>query len=716
MASPLRSSANRIIVATAAALFVVTAAVFAPALFNGFVNYDDPDYVTSNAHVKAGLNAAGVRWALTANVASNWHPLTWMSHMLDVSLFGLAPAGHHATSVLLHALVAALAFLALRRLTGALWPSAACAALLAFHPLRVESVAWVSERKDVLCSVFFFLTLWAYARYCDASKWHGHLARDRVVGAFRPGPGTQDASAVAASAGRPWLWYSLALLSFALGLTAKPMLVTLPCVLVLLDFWPLGRVRFACVPVSAGTANAAPKSPGAGCPHPVLLFVEKLPFLALAIASSKITYVVQSASGAVTADLPFGLRLANAVMAVPRYLGKIFWPTKLAVLYPHPGHWAAAAVFGAAAAVLALSVGALAQWRRRPWVTMGWLWFLGMLIPVIGLVQVGLQSIADRYTYLPVIGLDVAFTWTVVEFVGSRRRALAAITSVLLAALALATSAQIRVWKNPITLFTHTIATAGQGNYLAYDNRGIARSEAGDVDGAIADFNQALRFKPDYPNANNNLGRALAARGQLPEAIAHYRTALRANPEMLEVHNNLANALSDAGRIDEAIQHYEYVLQRQPDHLNALNGYAAALAMKGNLAQAQRELERVLQLDPRNLGALGNLGNVYAMLGKHDEAVALYRRALEKNPNDAMIRYNLGNALTGQGRLDAAVEQYRKAIALSPVNPDAHATLGSTLARLGRRDEAVRELEIALQQRPGHPQARAWLDALAGRH
>ena len=352
----------------AAGLLVATLLIFARAIGNGFVNYDDPDYVTANAQVQGGITVAGIRWALTSGVASNWHPLTWMSHQLDVTLFGLDPRGHHATSVLWHALNAALAFLALRRLTGSVWRSAFCAALFAWHPLRVESVAWVSERKDVLSGFFFFAVLWLYA---------GYVRRRRD--------------------GLPWLAaYVATLAAFALGLMAKPMLVTLPCLLLLLDFWPLRRVELA---RGAGSTWAR-------------LVLEKLPFFVFVIASAAVTYHVQKAGGSVTAQLSLGDRLGNAVIAVVRYLGTFLLPVDLAVLYPHPGSWPARKVVAALLVVGGLTAAAVWQLRRRPWIAVGWFWFLGTLVPVIGLVQVGLQSMADRYTYLTIIGVQVAAGWS----------------------------------------------------------------------------------------------------------------------------------------------------------------------------------------------------------------------------------------------------------------------------------------------------------------
>ncbi|PTX90665.1 tetratricopeptide repeat protein [Opitutus sp. ER46] len=687
-AVPLRRRASALM---ALGLALLTALLFARACGNGFVNYDDNLYVTGNEHVLAGLTPESVRWALTAEVVSNWHPLTVLSHQLDVTLFGRNAAGHHATSVLLHALNAALAFLVLRRLTGAYWRSALVAALFAWHPLRVESVAWIAERKDVLSGCCFFLCLWSYTAYVERRR--------------RGAPA--------------WGWYGLTLLTCGLGLTAKPMLVTLPCLLLLLDFWPLRRFGGAAVAtVGAEEAKEAPPATLAS------LLLEKVPLLLLAGAAAVVTYLVQADSGAVSGALGLGARLANAVIAVWRYVGHLLVPTDLAVLYPHPGHWHPGLVWLAATGLVAVTVAVLWRARREPWLAVGWCWFLGMLVPVSGVVQVGLQAMADRYTYLPAIGLTIIAVWGGAELLERRRAGagrpdaprhlgggVVVAVVLVLGAFAVATVRQIGVWRDSLTLFNHTLAVAGEGNYLAYDNRGVAYGEAGQAELAFADHQKAVALRPEYPDANNNLGRALAARGRFQEAIAHYRVALKGKPNQLEVHNNLANALADTGALDEAITHYRFVLERAPRHVNARNGYAVALAMQGRVPEAERELREVLRLEPGNAGALSNLGNVCAMSGRREEAIALYTRALDVQPRDGAVLLNLGNLQVELGQLDAAQGSFRQAVALRPGNPDAHAALGLVLDRLGRRDEAIREWTIALQQRPDSPRVRAWLDA-----
>lgn len=652
--------------AVVAVLFLGTLLLFGRAVFNDFVNYDDPDYVTANAHVRAGLTWAGVRWAFFSSDVSYWHPLTWLSHMADWQLYGERPAGHHATSIAWHALAAAMAFLALRRLTGAFWTSAVGAALFAWHPLRVESVAWVAERKDVLGGFFWLLALWAYAGY----------AEKRRAGI------------------RAWGSYTLALGAFAAGLMSKPMLVTLPCVLLLLDFWPLGRV-----PVGARLAAWR------------ALIVEKIPFFALSFAVAAITVVAQKNVGTLSTVLSFDARLANAAVAVVRYVGKFFVPVNLAVLYPHPGTWPPEKVAFGAVFVLGATALAVAQMRRRPWLLAGWLWFLGALVPVSGLVQVGIQSMADRYTYAPILGLQLALLWTVREtLTPATRRIWACVAAVVLAACAVRTVDQLGVWKNSLTLFGHTVAVT-EKNYLAWNNHGTAQSAAGRIDEAIADYRRSLAIKPDYAEANSNLGSALDGQGRAKEALPFLRAAVRLKPGLLEAHLNLGTALADAGEFDEAFAEFETVLARQPDHAKALDNYGVALAMSDRLPQAIAKIEAALRLQPDDAGAHSNLGNALSLSGQNDAAIAHYRRALELKPGEAQTHNNLANAYIALGRLDEAVASYERALSLRSINPEAHANLGGVLLRLGRRDAAIAHLRTALQQRPDYAQAKAWLDA-----
>jgi tetratricopeptide (TPR) repeat protein len=668
------------------ALAAVTLALYWPIAAHDFVNYDDPDYVTANPHVQTGLNWENVLWAFTTGHASNWHPLTWLSHMLDAQLFGQWPGGHHVVSLVFHAANTLFLLLFLNCLTGRLWRSAMVAALFAWHPLHVESVAWVSERKDVLSMFFALLSLWAYAKYAATTSKAYPAATS---------PQTSHAPRFANSA------YWLALALFALGLMSKPMLVTLPCLMLLLDFWPLARWH--------GSEN-----------QPATLWrrlvLEKAPFFLLAVGSGVVTFLVQQKGGAVSTSISLAARAGNAVVSYARYLGKTFWPDDLSVLYPHPGHWPMASVIGSIILVLMISGLAFVLRRRRPWWFVGWFWFLGTLVPVIGLVQVGIQSMADRYTYLPHIGLFIALVWGLCEWLAERPgriQALALATAVSLVACALFTLRQVRFWHDSETLFRQAVQVTAS-NYLAFNNLGFYLSARGKVDEAMRCYEQSLKINPFYEDALNNLGHALAGRKRYADAITFYQRALRVRPDHVEVHNNLGNALSDTGQTDEAIGHYRFVLERLPDHADAHNNLGIALAMKGQLAEAVPHFRAAIRLKPGYASAHSNLGNALAVQRQLDAAAGEYREALRLNPADAQAHNNLGNVLAEQGDLDEAVRHYNEALRLNADNPEAHFNLAQALVRLSRRAEAIPHLQEALRLKPDYPEALRQLTALTG--
>ncbi len=555
------------IVLAALALAGATWAAFAPALANGFVSWDDPDYVTANPHVRAGLTAAGVRWAFGMHAtAGNWHPLTWLSHMLDATLHGDDPAGHHRTSVLLHAANAALALLALLALTRRFWPSFACAALFALHPLRAESVAWVSERKDVLSAFFGLCALVAYAGW-----------------ARRGGAGR----------------YAAVCLCLALGLLAKPMLVTLPCVLLLLDVWPLGR------------AGALAAGPGAVGPErrrsPRALALEKLPLVALALASAWLTVRAQAAVGAIQGveKLSLSARLLHAPWAVLRYVALCVWPHDLACFYPHPAvvrpellapssplPWVALAV------VLALCAAAWRARRALPSLPVGWLWFLGMLVPVLGLLQVGGQSIADRYTYLPSIGLSLAVVFPLARLArGPASRALlAAAACVALALLARATRAQCATWRSSETLFARALSVT-RANYKAHNSYGVVLEQAGRVEEARAQYEAALAIRPEHPQALTNLGKYWFEHGQPARAEELFRRAVLAHPRLVSALGNLAVVLLSGGRLEEGVALLERALAIQEASPANHRNLGLALRSLGREEEAQAHLERAAALE-----------------------------------------------------------------------------------------------------------------------
>jgi tetratricopeptide (TPR) repeat protein len=724
------------------ALALVTFAIYAPVARHGFVDYDDSDYVLANPHVQGGLTRANMAWAFTTGHASNWHPLTWLSHELDCQLFGERAGAHHLVNVLFHVANTLLLFLLLRRATGALWRSALVAALFALHPLHVESVAWVSERKDVLSALFFLLTVWAYVRYAE-ERSSGVLecrnmgkseARNRESQIHSSPPPTLPSASnpsihqsinplIPSSAAR---FYALSLFFFALGLMSKPMLVTTPFVLLLLDYWPLRRVR----------------SPA------FKLVLEKVPFFLLSAASSVITFVVQRKGGAVSSltTLSLGARAANAVVSYARYLGKTFWPVNLSVLYPHPGHWPAWRVSASAVLLLAICAGVLVLGRKRPYLAVGWFWFLGTLAPVIGLVQVGMQSMADRYMYLPLIGLSMAVVWGVAGVIGNESdQTLAALTgaqlrgdapapsppgprpgfgsvpafglavaALLLCLCALLSSSQLRYWRNSETLFRHA-TEATSANYLAYNNLGFYLSKHGQTAEAMRDYQKSLEINPAYADALNNYGFALAGQKRYREAIGYYEAALRNHPGDVEIENNFGNALSELGQLDAAIGHYLSALRQNPDHADAQNGLGITLAMQGKLDEAIPHFRAALRAKPGYASPHSNLGNALAAQRKFAEATTEYEEALRLEPNDARSQNNLGNVLAEQGRLEEAIVRYTRALELNADNPEAQFNLGMALLRRGERASALPHFTAALRLKPDYAEARKQLEALGMR-
>jgi len=531
-------------------LTVATLSVFWSVRNHDFVNYDDQLYVTENRQVQSGLTWSGVLLAFATTDASNWHPLTWLSHMLDYEIYAMNPAGHHLTNLVFHIANALLLFLVLHRMTDGLWPSALVAALFAVHPLHVESVAWVAERKDVLSTFFWFATTWAYLRYVDQRGF-----------------------------GR----YVLALLLFALGLLAKPMLVTLPFTLLLLDYWPLGR--FGSQRPASASISHVEKSSDSGAFAISHLLLEKVPFFVLSGVSSVVTLFVQGQGGSVASfeSLPLGLRAANAVVSYVRYIGKMAWPVELSVLYPlNPqlglvfSMWQVAGSCG-----LLLSITGLAIWTRRrlPYLMVGWLWYVGTLVPVIGLVQVGVQSMADRYTYIPLIGLFIVTAWGMADVVGGLRYRKSLYTTtagIVITVLMVCTYRQVQTWRNTIVLFSHALEVTAD-NCSAHYNLGTALAKQGHLEEAIDNFSEAVRIQPFHANAHNNLGLAFAQQGRLEEAIEKYLKALEIRPDSPQAHFNLGNALARKGDFHKAIEHFQEALRIKPDYVKARHNLSLAL-------------------------------------------------------------------------------------------------------------------------------------------
>jgi protein O-mannosyl-transferase len=577
------------------ALSLATLAVYWQTSEHDFVAYDDDQYVYANSIVKAGITASGVRWAFTTFFYANWHPLTWLSHMLDCQLFGVNAEAHHVINLGFHLASALLLFGVLLRMTRQPWRSSLVAGIFALHPLHVESVAWISERKDVLSTFFAILTLLLYVRYTEVSTTRRYVAMAFV---------------------------------FALGLMAKPMLVTLPIVLILLDLWPLRRLDWP--PTS-----------------PVMrhLTWEKTPLFAMSAVSSILTFLAQRNYGSVIAlnRLPLPARLANAAVAYVSYIAKACWPVDLAVLYP-AYELAAEKVAAACLILITATVGAWLSAKRRPYLLVGWLWYLLMLVPVIGLVQVGLQSMADRYTYLPLVGLSLAVVWGVADFVKGRyflRAISAALAVVVLLALSANAYRQVGYWRSSQTLFEHTLAVT-RGNYIIHNNLGVTLAGQGRHEEAISHYRKALAIAPDYPDAHANLGKELLKSGKFGEALPHLVEALRLKSDQPQVHADLGVLLAAQGNFEEARQHLQESLRLSPQNPEGHSNLCFVLQRMGRLDEAINHCSEALRLKSDLLDARFNLGTALAAQGKKADAVVELSRVLAANPDYPGARSAIG--------------------------------------------------------------------------
>jgi protein O-mannosyl-transferase len=605
------------VVAICGLLLLAVGLVFGQTVHHEFVNLDDRANVCLNPHVNGGVTAEEVKWAFTHRYVACWMPLTWISHMLDCQIYGLNAGGHHLTNVLLHAATSVLLFLVLRQMTGRLWPSAFVAAVFAIHPLRVESVAWVTERKDVLSGLFFVLTLGAYAGY----------VRHRFS----------------------FVRYGVVIVLFALGLMAKPMLVTLPFVLLLLDYWPLGRWT---------------------APNAVRLVLEKVPLLALTALSCVMT-IWAAAEGVNLLDHRFTLswRVGYALTSYVSYLGMLFNPANLVTPYPRPSLdlplWK---VFGAGLVLVVLTLAALAARRRHPYLPVGWLWYAGMLLPVSGVLQFSAVTMCDRFTYLPQIGLCLALTWGFADALRSRpcrRLACGTVAVSLVAVLAGLAWRHTSFWRDSVTLWNHALARTSR-NGMAHQLLGEVSLRLGQIDKGIDQYQAAIAIEPDHAPCHYNLGVALAGVGRLDEAIEHYQTAARLQPNDVMSHYNLGVALASAGRLDEAIERFQQALRLQPTLAEAHNNLGCALYQQRRFDLALSHFREALRLDPKSAEAHLNIGTVWQYYGRLDDAITEYQRALRADPDFSRAHYVLGVALAKRGKPDEAVVHYRRALAIDP--------------------------------------------------
>ena len=659
----------------------LTLAAFWPVGHLGFIIYDDHVYVSENQHVQTGITADNVRWAFTSRDCSNWHPVTWLSHMLDCQLFGLKAGGPHWVNLGFHLANTLLLFIVLRQMTAAVWRSAFVASLFALHPTHVQSVAWISERKDVLSAFFFLLTLLAYTRYVTSGKWQ--VTRTDST----PSPVTRH----------PSLYYALALLFFALGLMSKPMLVTLPVILLLLDFWPLGRSA-ECGVRSADWKNAVQL--------PVLrrLLWEKVPFVALSVGSSIVTFWAQQAGGAVMAlgALPWYWRISNTLVFYVDYLGKMFWPVNLAILYPYPYvQIPTVEIVSSGLLLLVLSVFCIRQARRQPWLLAGWFWFVMMLVPVIGLVQVGIQAIADRYTYLPSIGLFIAVAWSMAGVASvSRfwRAARAAGAMALVLACLMDTRYQLRYWRNSATLFTHALAVTGE-NPAVQLHLGMALVESGDLDEAARNYRAVVKRLPDYEDGHYGLGYVLIHQKKYEEARVEFGEVLRLNPNNPFARKFYGDTLATQGKYAEAGAEYTAALQLKPDDAVIRNAVAFA-SEQIKVDQVLTNLYNILKTQPtpevhvQIAVILTTRGEFRDAAGHYLEALRLKTDAPEVLNNLAWLLATCPDATVRDGA--QAVKCAERACELTDYKQTIFVgTLAAAYAEAGRFDEAIATAEKA---------------------
>lgn len=626
----------------AVALAVATAAIYAPVRSHLFVALDDPMYIAENPHLLGGLTWSNIVWAFTTGYAANWHPLTWLSHLVDVTLYGLNPAGHHLTNVAFHVVNTVLVFLVLLRLTKSdddrsrLWRCAFVAAIFAVHPLHVESVAWASERKDVLSTCFGLAAIWAYAGYVATPDWRR---------------------------------YALVCACFAFALMAKPMLITLPLVLLLLDFWPLSR------------------------PMTARLWVEKIPMFVMAAASSVVTLAVQRTGGALGGNdsLPWMERAGNIAVSYVAYLRKTLWPVDLAAFYPYRANVPAWQIAAAASLIAVVSALAIQQRRRRPYLFVGWFWYLVMLLPVIGIVQAGIQSMADRYMYLPLIGPSIVAAWGLPALADrwpDVRRSLPAAAGVVLFACTLVTEQQLTYWQDSVALWQRVArVTLGQDDQQAQDT-------------VVA----MLRSRGREAEISEHFGRTGGAPGSAP--------MMRADSYSAEWHYDEGITLAQQGKFNEAIDAFSAALALKPDYLEAMTHLGMALAAAGRTDEAIARDEEALRLAPDQAVVHSNLGALLAGRGRTAEALEHFKDAVRLQPTLAEAQDNLGLALAQQDRVDEAAAHFAEAVRLRPDMVAAHVHLGIAFAKQDKIEDAKRELTTALRLDPKNQEARATLDAI----
>ncbi|RJP89665.1 MAG: tetratricopeptide repeat protein [Desulfobacteraceae bacterium] len=692
-------------------LAVVTLAVYWQVHEFEFISFDDDIYVYENEHVKNGFTDDALLWALNpvSSDGAYWHPLTWLSHMIDVELFSLNAGAHHLVNLLFHVVNVLLLFLALQLMTGEAGKSAFAAALFALHPINVDTVAWVAERKNLLSTTFWMLTMLAYIRYAR---------KPNIVR------------------------YLLVFSTLALGLLAKPMLVTLPCVFLLMDFWPLGRIRWS---------QTLPISPVADIYHPfqwhgiIRLGLEKVPLFALAficIGLSLISLQSGDAAAGPATGPPLLLRWENAIVSYAVYLWKLVWPVNLAFYYPFPASIPAWQTTASCLLIVIVTVAAFHRIHKTPYLAMGWFWYIGTLVPVLGLIQGGLwPAMADRWAYVPFIGLYIIIAWGSADLLaawGFNKKAIIFPAAALLCLISFLSFRQAGHWRNNRSLYSHAI-TATDNNFVAYNNLGNVCQAEGQTEAAIREYkkslesnpvytiamfnlgvvmyaekryeeairylSQALKLDPDYADAHNTLGQILIATGRPEEAIPHFLASIAIKPDNEKAHNTLSALLTGLGRYDEAVSHARQAMHIQPDYAEAYFNLGTALSRNGKMPEAIPYFLKAVEIQPEMADAHISIANAYYALGKPDPAITHYRKTLEIDISSAYAHTNLANALGAKGQSDEAIAHYRKAIAINPNVPETYNNLGVALVRKGDIAQAARCFQAALTLKPGYESA-----------
>jgi len=653
-------------------VMVATFCIYSQVQDHEFIIFDDYQYIKDNWNIKSGLTSESISWAFTTFYAYNWFPITWLSHIIDYQLYGLNPKGHHMTNLLFHITNALLLFIILMRMTGKLWRCAFIVAMFAFHPLNVESVAWVAERKNVLSTFFWLLTMWAYIPYAE----------------------------------KPTIKkYGLVLMFFALGLMSKPMLITLPFVLLLLDYWPLRRLKLE----QGGSDNEVPVKSQYHVKSELLkLMLEKVPLFVLTTGSCILTLIAQQEGALINANnLSLTTRLKNAVVSYLEYLKKMIWPYDLAVFYPHPqsslADWKWVVCFVVLVTITAICIKFI---KKAPYFTVGWFWYIGTMVPVIGIVQVGMQAMADRYAYIPLIGIFIIFAWGVPELISKwnqKEKVLSVSVGIIILILLITTGGQVNHWRNSITIFKHALKVANENSYNPYLINyylGDAFWDKRKTSEAISHYKMAIKLNPSYAPTYNNLGIIMGAEGKTEEEISLYKMAIKINPDVAEAHYNLGNILSLKGKIKEAISHYKMAIELNPNYAQAHNNLGNILGAEGNNEEAISHHKMAIELNPDSAQAHNNLGIILGAEGKTEEAISQFKMAIELNPDSAQAHNNLGFSLGAEGKTEEAISHFKMAVELKPDYAQAHNNLGFALGAEGDNEEAISHFKMAVKLKP----------------